>query len=66
VDFSNGELGVPLLKGCVCNIECRLKESYDGGDHTIFIGEVDQTTVADGDPLLYFRSNYLMVGERSE
>lgn len=58
VEFIISELGVPLLAGCVGNLECRVKRSYDGGDHTIFVGEVENVTEGFGDPLVYFRSRY--------
>ena len=32
--------------------------AYDGGDHTIFVGEVKEVVVAEGTPLLYFRGRY--------
>lgn len=57
-DYSIGELGLPLLSNCICNLECQLKHEYDGGDHTIFVGQVESSTFTDGDPLVYFRSGY--------
>jgi flavin reductase (DIM6/NTAB) family NADH-FMN oxidoreductase RutF len=33
---------------------------YEGGDHTIFVGEVREVIVAEGAPLLYFRGRYGM------
>jgi flavin reductase (DIM6/NTAB) family NADH-FMN oxidoreductase RutF len=50
--------GLPLISGCVANLECRLRTTCDGGDHTIFVGEVENATIHAGDPLLYFRSDY--------
>jgi flavin reductase (DIM6/NTAB) family NADH-FMN oxidoreductase RutF len=50
--------GLPLLSGCLANLECRVKQTFDGGDHSIFIGEVERATVKDGDPLIYFRGEY--------
>ncbi|HKG21951.1 MAG TPA: flavin reductase family protein, partial [Blastocatellia bacterium] len=32
--------------------------AYPGGDHTIFVGEVEATGVTEGKPLLYFRGGY--------
>ena len=53
------ELGVPLLDGSICTLECRLHNQLDGGDHTIFVGEVAGVTAAgDEAPLVYFRSGY--------
>lgn len=53
-----GANGVPMLDHCLVNLECKLKAAFDGGDHTIFLGEVESTHMDEGDPLLYFRSGY--------
>ena len=62
VDFRLGELGLPLISGCLVNLECKVRNTGDGGDHTIFIGEVESAEIGDGDPLLYFRSDYREIG----
>ena len=62
VDMSLNIDGIPVLSGCLANLECRVWQTYAGGDHTIFVGEVENLTVGDGDPLLYFRSDYRRVG----
>ena len=43
--FSNcnwhfGAYGQPLLENALASLECRPWAEYDGGDHTIFVGEV--------------------------
>ncbi|MBX6343232.1 MAG: flavin reductase family protein, partial [Thermomicrobiaceae bacterium] len=44
-----------LLDGCVAWIECRPWAAYDGGDHTIFVGRVEDLALGPGsDPLVYF------------
>lgn len=58
VTVERRELGVPLIAGALCTLECRVHEQLPGGDHTIFIGEVVTAEVAEGQPLLYFRSRY--------
>ncbi|HKA22688.1 MAG TPA: flavin reductase family protein [Blastocatellia bacterium] len=50
--------GAPLLEGALAYIECRVAHVYPGGDHTIIVGEVESTSVADHKPLAYFRGNY--------
>ncbi|MGC1212596.1 MAG: flavin reductase family protein [Micromonospora sp.] len=41
VDWLPGPLtGVPLIDGAVARFECELWRGYDGGDHTIFLGNV--------------------------
>jgi flavin reductase (DIM6/NTAB) family NADH-FMN oxidoreductase RutF len=39
--------------------DCRVVASYPGGDHTIFVGQVEALGAGTGEPLLYYRSNYL-------
>jgi flavin reductase (DIM6/NTAB) family NADH-FMN oxidoreductase RutF len=51
-------LGVPLLDGAICALECRVHSALPGGDHTIFVGEVVGARVGDEAPLVYFRSGY--------
>jgi 3-hydroxy-9,10-secoandrosta-1,3,5(10)-triene-9,17-dione monooxygenase reductase component len=58
VDFRRGTLGVPLLPGTIGHLECRIVHIYDGGDHTIYVGEVDTAAAGAGAPLLYFRGAY--------
>jgi flavin reductase (DIM6/NTAB) family NADH-FMN oxidoreductase RutF len=53
-----GELGVPLIAGALTRLECRVSEKLEGGDHTIFVGEVVEANTEEGEPLVYFRSGY--------
>jgi flavin reductase (DIM6/NTAB) family NADH-FMN oxidoreductase RutF len=48
------------LEGCVATIECRTVGCYDGGDHTVVVGEVVAVEVApdDAKPLLYYAGGY--------
>lgn len=58
IDFEIGTLGIPLLCGCLATLECRIRNTADGGDHTIFIGEVESAFVTDKRPLVYYRGDY--------
>jgi len=58
IDYSLGIDGVPILTNALATLECRVKFSYHGGDHSIFVGEVENVSVDDGSPLMYFRGNY--------
>ena len=55
--------GTPVLHGALTYLECRLQWAHDAGDHTIFIAEVEDVVVRQGEPLLFFRSNYRRIGE---
>lgn len=58
IDCQIGIDGVPLIAEALVNLECRLVNQYDGGDHTIFIGQIENSNVCDGKPLLYFDGAY--------
>jgi flavin reductase (DIM6/NTAB) family NADH-FMN oxidoreductase RutF len=61
IEYENGIENIPVLKNCLVNLECRLANSYDGGDHTIFVGEIEKAHVGDGNPLAYFHGDYRQV-----
>ena len=50
--------GAPRLPGVLAFLECRLVHSYEGGDHTIYVGQVEHAEVKGGRPLVYFRGGY--------
>lgn len=56
--FDHGLGGAPLLDGCVARFECRNKVRHPGGDHVLFIGEVERFDRNPGDPLIYFGGAY--------
>lgn len=58
VPFQKGAQGLPMLPASLAHLECRTLQAYPGGDHTIFVGEVEAATVGTGDPLLYYRGQY--------
>ncbi len=59
VAYTRGLADVPVLAGALASLECRIRHAYEGGDHTIFVGEVEHTTVReDGHPLVYYRGGY--------
>lgn len=41
----------PRLAGCLVQLECRPWRCYAGGDHSLFLGEVVDFTLREGDPL---------------
>lgn len=57
--FRAGKSGLPLLADALAHLECDLVGEYDGGDHSIFVGEVTAAAESEGAPLLFFRGTYL-------
>jgi flavin reductase (DIM6/NTAB) family NADH-FMN oxidoreductase RutF len=64
--FERTEHGTPVLKGALAYLECRLHSAQDAGDHTIFIAEVEEVVVREGEPLLFFGSKYRKIGAAVE
>lgn len=64
--FERTAHGTPMLHGSLAYLECRLRSSEQAGDHTIFIAEVEDVVVRDGEPLLFFRGKYREVGREIE
>ncbi|MDD5224477.1 MAG: flavin reductase family protein [bacterium] len=51
VPYEKLKTGAPVLKECVGFVECKLVQSVETGDHTVFVGEVINEGVRGGDPL---------------
>jgi flavin reductase (DIM6/NTAB) family NADH-FMN oxidoreductase RutF len=59
VAFTRWDSGAPILEGAIASFECRLRDMHAGGDHVIFVGQVERMAAReDGEPLLYFRGSY--------
>lgn len=61
-----GAGGAPLLPGCVACFQCRTVHRYDGGDHIIFVGEVEAFERRPGEALLFHDGGYCVAGEHPE
>lgn len=58
IGFTRGRRGAPILDEVLAFLECSLVRRLDGGDHGIFIGEVDTAVSQELRPLLYYRGGY--------
>jgi flavin reductase len=57
--WNEAETGSPILDGALAYFDCRLTVRHDGGDHTIFLGEVVAAGCQDdAEPLLWYGSDY--------
>jgi flavin reductase (DIM6/NTAB) family NADH-FMN oxidoreductase RutF len=61
--FETGARGTPLVPGALAQLECSLHSAHEGGDHTIYLGEVLGLRVRPGRPLLYHASGYGRLAE---
>ncbi len=58
IKWHRGENNVPLLDGSIGTIECKIVNSYEGGDHTIYLGEIVSANATEDRPLLFFKGKY--------
>lgn len=58
IEYWHTPSGTPMLKPCLAQLECRLVSAHQAGDHTIFVGEVEQAAAQEGRPLLFYASRY--------
>ena len=49
---------VPLVENTLACMECRTDQIIEAGDHYIIIGEIENHTMSDGEPLLFFAGDY--------
>jgi len=57
--FKAGSTGSPIVEGTRATIECRTWRVYEGGDHSIILGEVvSASTFNRKRPLVYYSQQY--------
>lgn len=52
--------GVPLIQGCAAWLECRRVNSFPGGDHLVFLGQVERIERTGRQPLVFGGGRYLV------
>lgn len=65
IEYKTMESGMPVLADALAQLDCSVVESHPAGDHSIFIGKVNELDVHEGTPLLYFRGRYRLGIEKS-
>jgi 3-hydroxy-9,10-secoandrosta-1,3,5(10)-triene-9,17-dione monooxygenase reductase component len=60
LDLERGAAGVPLLRGCSARFQCRTAFRHEGGDHVIFVGEVESFDHSERPPLVFHGGRYAL------
>ncbi len=62
IGFEVGQMSLPVIPGALAVLECSLYNIYDGGDHSIIVGQVEHGYQHDRamppSPLLYYEHRY--------
>lgn len=53
--------GVPLVEHALAQFICTVEATYPGGDHTLFLGRVEDLWYRDGSPLTFYRGRFFGV-----
>jgi flavin reductase ActVB len=56
--FVANDRGLPILPQACVRLDCTAHERVPGGDHTILLGRVEQTTIGENLPAVYFRRDF--------
>jgi flavin reductase (DIM6/NTAB) family NADH-FMN oxidoreductase RutF len=57
-DWTQSQMGAPLLSGCLARFECSQHAVHDAGDHSIIVGQVDAAMHRPGRGLIFKRGQY--------
>jgi 3-hydroxy-9,10-secoandrosta-1,3,5(10)-triene-9,17-dione monooxygenase reductase component len=60
LDLERGVAGVPLLRDCSARFLCRTAFRYEGGDHMIFVGQVEAFEHFGRPPLVFHGGRYAL------
>jgi flavin reductase ActVB len=60
IRYRNMNSGMPVLAEALAQIDCTVVEAHPAGDHSIFVGQVNEVVLGEGDPLLHFRGRYVV------
>jgi flavin reductase ActVB len=57
-EYVTGPSGLPLIPDALVHLICRVVTAVPGGDHTIYLGQVEDARVREGRPLVYHGRGY--------
>jgi len=58
IRYARTSSGLAVLEDTLLQLSCSAVAAHPAGDHTIFLGEVHDAEIHEGEPLLYFRGEY--------
>ncbi len=58
ISYDLNENQIPVLKENLATVECYVVNRFDGGDHTIYIGQAMNVEHGQGQPILYYNRGF--------
>lgn len=66
IGFTAGVTGSPVIQGARAVVECIVWKVYDGGDHSLLVGEVVRASKLNDKPALVFYMQQYTTAERTD
>lgn len=65
IALTTAETGAPLFEDALASLDCSLEASHEAGDHTIYVGRIEEGIVRkpDAPPLTFYKGDYGTVTE---
>ncbi len=58
IGYTRSASGIAILDDVLGYLECKRIAAHEGGDHCIYVGQVEDASSSEGRPLLYYRGGY--------
>lgn len=49
---------VPVVPGALAHLDCHVERTFEAGDHTVVLGQVEGVCVRDGEPLGFYSGRF--------
>lgn len=56
--FRKSQHGFPVLDGCLAYMDCKITGTHPAGDHSIFLGQVEEIEIYNGAPMVFYTGKY--------
>ncbi|WP_089751123.1 flavin reductase family protein [Halobacillus alkaliphilus] len=53
--------GLPVIEDALVSLVCNVYQSHEAGDHTLYVGEVINLNLQDGEPLAFYEGKYMQM-----
>lgn len=64
--YKANKINCLMVRGAILNAECKIINILEIGDHTIFVGEVVNSSISNKEPLVYHGNKYWKLGSNIE
>ncbi|RSL33119.1 flavin reductase [Salibacterium salarium] len=64
IEFERFE-GMPIIEDSLVSLACNVYDTHVAGDHTLFVGEVQNLQLQDSDPLAIYQGKYKQIRDKA-